>query len=158
MFSIRLMQQGDLRPLAAVYVRAFQDPQLMEKWTEDTAFLLLADWFRRQPDLAFVAVAGDELVGAFISGIRPWWDGYHLVDGELFVDAAHQSKGIGSELIRRVVVTAKEKYNPVLWETYTFRSTDFPMTWYKRLGFREIEEWAMIRADIATVLNGLASG
>lgn len=151
------MTEEDLRPLAAVYVRAFQDPEVMEKWTEDTAYMLLADWFRRQPDLAFVAVEDNEWLGAFISGIRPWWDGYHLVDGELFVDGAHQGKGVGSELIKRVINTAKEKYNPVLWETYTFRGTDFPMTWYKRLGFREIEEWTMIRADISTVLQVLST-
>lgn len=156
MFSIRLMKEEDLRPLAAVYVRAFQDPQVMEKWTEETAYLLLADWFKRQPDLAVVAVDGGELVGAFVSGVRPWWDGYHLVDGELFVDIAHQGKGVGSELIRQVVVTAKEKYNAKLWETYTFRGTDFPMAWYKQLGFREIEEWTMIRADVDAVLEALS--
>ena len=154
MLSIRLMKNEDLASLAAVYVRAFAS-EINEKWTEERAYALLADWFRRQPDLAFAAESGGKLVGGFVVGIRPWWDGNHLVDGELFVDLEHQGTGIAGRLIRQTLVTAVEKYAPVIWETYTFRGQAFPMDWYKRLGFHEIEEWVMIRADVKQVLASL---
>jgi len=155
LLSIRLMRNEDLHHLAAIYVRAFANPEMNEKWTEQAAYALLSDWLRRQPDLAFAAESDNRLVGAFVVGIRPWWDGNHLVDGELFVNLEDQGRGIARSLIHKVVLTAVEKYAPVVWESYTFRGQVFPLEWYKRLGFQEIEEWVMIRADVAKLLANL---
>ncbi|MBY0358762.1 MAG: GNAT family N-acetyltransferase [Candidatus Obscuribacterales bacterium] len=152
---IRLMKKQDLYELAAVYVQALDHANTNEKWTEQSAYALLSDWFKRQPDLAFVAELDHKLVGAFIVGVRPWWDGNHLVDGELFVDHKYQGRGIARELIRQTLITAIEKYAPVSWESYTFRAQEFPLTWYKRMGFKEIEEWIMIRADVAELMINL---
>lgn len=149
------MTADDLPALAAMYVRSFADPALGEHWTEPAAHALLANWYARQPDLAFVAAEDSKLLGAFVVGVRPWWDGNHLVDGELFVDADSQGKGVAKDLIREVLLQAKAKYAPVVWESYTFKGQDFPLNWYKRMGFREIDEWVMIRADVADVLNKL---
>lgn len=154
-YNIRLMQSDDLSKLGSVYMRAFQDPELKEHWSETSAKALLSDWFRRQPDLAFVAEFERMLVGGFIVGIRPWWDGNHLVDGELFIDPEHQGRGLATKLIRQALTSANEKYSPVMWETYTFRSQEFPLNWYKKLGFREIEDWVMIRAGVLQVLESL---
>lgn len=145
------MKNEDLQQLAAVYVHALENV-MNEKWTEQSAYVLLSDWFRRQPDLAFVAESDHSLVGAFIVGIRPWWDGNHLVDGEFFVEPNYQRRGIGRQLIHQAVQVAVEKYAPVVWETHTFRGQAFPLEWYKRLGFQEIEEWVMIRANIKQIL------
>lgn len=155
MITIRPMTADDLPALAAMYVRSFADPALGEHWTEPAAQALLANWYARQPDLAFVAADDSKLLGAFVVGVRPWWDGNHLVDGELFVDSDSQGKGVASDLIREVLLQAKAKYAPVVWESYTFKGQDFPLNWYKRMGFREIDEWVMIRADVADVLHKL---
>jgi GNAT superfamily N-acetyltransferase len=154
-YSIRLMNSEDLDELAIVYLKAFQDPELGEDWSKQSALELISYWLQRQPDLAFVAEQEEKLVGAFIVGVRPWWDGNHLVDGELFVDPEYQKKGIGKELINKVLLVAKEKYAPLTWETYTFRAQEFPLSWYKQMGFEEIEEWVMIRANTESVLVAL---
>jgi GNAT superfamily N-acetyltransferase len=149
------MTDHDLHQLAAIYVRALES-EVNEKWTEQTAYALLTDWFRRQPDLAFVAEQDNRLVGALVVGVRPWWDGNHLVDGELFVDPEYRQRGIARNLMKQILLTAKEKYAPIVWETHTFRGQSFPLDWYQRLGFREIEEWVMIRADITKLLAKLS--
>ncbi|MDR3614521.1 MAG: GNAT family N-acetyltransferase [Candidatus Obscuribacterales bacterium] len=151
------MRDEDLHELAVIYVSAFADPELNEHWTEQAAHALLSDWLKRQPDLAFVAESNNKLMGAFVVGIRPWWDGNHLVDGELFVALEHQGRGVARQLVQHVVLTAVEKYAVVVWESYTFRGQEFPLNWYKRLGFREIEEWVMIRADVAELLADMQS-
>ena len=92
-------------------------------------------------------------MGGFVVGVRPWWDGNHLVDGELWVDPPFQKRGVAAALLRHALQVAQTKYAPLLtWDTYTFRNDDFPLTWYKRIGFVEIEEWVMIRAQVADVL------
>jgi GNAT superfamily N-acetyltransferase len=151
---IRLMTNDDLPVLSQIYVRALDDTD--ERWNQESAQALLSDWLRRQPELAFTAEYDNEIAGAFVVAVRPWWDGNHLVDGELFVEPKLQQHGIARHLLKRVLDEAMEKYSPVLWESYTFRNDTFPLTWYKRLGFREIEEWVMIRADIASVAKQLS--
>lgn len=174
------MREDDLPPLAAMYMRSFPSSATGEHWCEDTASALLGSWLKRQPDLAFVATAAGEgstisdtmaaidfgrvdgadgsaavLAGACLVGVRPWWDGNHLVDGEFFVDPLFQAKGVGTALLRHVLAVAKEKYNPVCWDSYTFREEGFPLSWYKKLGFEEIDEWVMIRAPIDKLLSSL---
>lgn len=150
--SIKLATQQDLVPLARVYVSSLDAAQTDERWTEDSALALLTDWFRRQPDLFFAAEMDNKFVGGFVVAVRPWWDGNHLVDGELFVDPNSQNKGIARALIRHTLLEAVTKYAPVHWDTYTFNEQSFPLDWYYRLGFKPINEWIMIRADVREVL------
>lgn len=51
--------------------------------------------------------------------------------------------------------TAREKYGAVVWDTYTFRGFEHPMSWYQKLGFEEIKEWAMISGNIEEALKRL---
>lgn len=161
MTLIRTMTADDLHALSCMYVRALENSD--ERWNEPSAFALLSDWLRRQPDLAFVAevetdVQGSEetvLAGGFVLGVRPWWDGNHLVDGELFVDPAFARRGIAKCLLRHALAIAEAKYSPVVWDTYTFVEEGFPLNWYKRLGFQTIDEWVMIRADVKQLIAKL---
>ncbi|MBI4533039.1 MAG: GNAT family N-acetyltransferase [Candidatus Melainabacteria bacterium] len=153
MTIIREMNSADLGELATGYVQAVYRAD--EPWTDEAACALLTDWLQRQPDLAFVAQVDGKLAGAIMVGIRPWWDGNHLVDGELFVRPEYQRKGIAAELMRVTINTAIAKYKPVVWETYTFRAQNFPLDWYQKLGFREINEWMMIRAEIKQLSDSL---
>jgi GNAT superfamily N-acetyltransferase len=153
---IEQMTQLDLERLSAIYLSAFETIAADEHWTIESARALVEHWWRRQPDLAYVARIDNQPIAAFIVGVKPWWDGNHLVEGELFVDSAWQSRGIGSRLLRQVLNVAMEKYSAVVWETHTFRGNDFPLSWYKKLGFIEIEEWVMIRADVSAVVHKLS--
>jgi len=149
------MKEADLQALAQIYVDVYTDFDVGEKWTVPTAKDLLEYWLKRQADLAFVAELDGELVGGFVAGVKPWWDGMHLVDGEVFVHPKHQKSGVGTELSKVMYKTALDKYNVVAFDTYTFSKTDFPLKWYKKQGFKEIKEWTMISADVKEVLDYL---
>jgi GNAT superfamily N-acetyltransferase len=159
------MTANDLSALSSIYVRALENSA--ERWNEQSALALLSDWLRRQPDLAFVAEvevveklqakdSGETaLAGGFVLGVRPWWDGNHLVDGELFVDPTFARRGIATLLLRHALGIAEAKYSPVVWDTYTFVEQGFPLNWYERLGFQTIDEWVMIRADVKQLIAKL---
>ena len=153
--DIRLIREKDLDKLAEIYTETYRIFDVGEEWTKKSSYDLLDYWLKRQPDLCFLAEYQGEMVGAFVAGIKPWWDGNHLVDGEIFVNPEHQRKGIGTELSRHLLRTAIDKYGVVAFDTYTFRLTDFPFRWYKSLGFEEINEWVMISADPQKVLERL---
>ncbi len=151
--SVRLMQESDLNTLARIYCEVYRVFDVGEQWDEASAYKLLDYWLHKQPDLAFVAEVDAKPVGAFIAGIKPWWDGNHLVDGELFVQPEYQSKGVGTQLSRTMFQTAVEKYQATVWDTYTFAKYDFPLTWYKSLGFEPNEDWLMISGDLKQALK-----
>lgn len=154
--QIELTSFDQLPELASIYVRSLEF-NADEHWTDKSALRLLSDWHRRQPELFFTASADAQIMGGFVVGVRPWWDGNHLVDGELFVDPRYQKRGVAGALLRHTLQVAQAKYSPLLtWDTYTFRNDDFPLTWYKRIGFAEIEEWVMIRAQVTNVLTKLS--
>jgi GNAT superfamily N-acetyltransferase len=141
------VRRKDLRKLSEVYAAVYREFDVGEKWTAKKAYTLLEYWFQRQPDLAFVAESEGKIVGGFVAGIKPWWDGNHLVDGEIFVHPEFQRKGIGSLLSMAMFRKAMKKYNAKVWDTYTFRGK-YPLKWYRSLGFREIGEWTMISGDL----------
>jgi ribosomal protein S18 acetylase RimI-like enzyme len=153
--EIRKFDETDLDELAEIYIRSFAGAS-QESWTHSSARKLVAYWLKRQPDLAFAADCDGVLAGGFIVGVKPWCDGNHLVEGELFVDPRFQRRGAAIELLRHTLRVAVQKYAPVEWETYTFRGDKFPLSWYRRIGFEEIEEWVMIRARTDRITRALA--
>lgn len=151
--DIRLAKESDLVRLGEVYSSVYDVFDVGEKWTPETAKKLMEYWLKRQPDLFFVAEEGEQILGGFVAGIQPWWDGNHLVDGEIFVDPDYQGKGIGSRLSRTMFETAIDRYNASVWDTYTFKGPKHPLSWYKQMGFEEIEDWTMISGDIRKALK-----
>jgi len=149
------MQKADLQRLAEIYVDVYTAFDVGERWTTATAKQLLSYWLDKQPDLAFVAAYENKIVGAFLSGIKPWWDGNHLFDGELFVHPDYQKKGIGTELSKALYQKAVETYNVTHFDAHTFRKTEFPLKWYKAQGFMVNEDWVMISGDVKKVMGKL---
>lgn len=152
--KIRNVQEEDLQKLAEIYAEVYDKFDVGEKWTKAAAYEISKYWLKRSPDLCFLAEEDERTVGAFFVGVKPWWDGNHLVDGEIFVHPECQMKGIGTKLLKFVLKYALEKYDAVRWDTYTFRDK-YPARWYKSIGFEEIDEWTMISGDVKKILSKL---
>ena len=71
------------------------------------------------------------VAGAFVSAIKPWWDGNHLMGGEIFVSLGYQKKGIGRELAKALFRKALKKYKVTNFDAYTYIKTKFPLSWYE---------------------------
>jgi aminoglycoside 6'-N-acetyltransferase I len=96
--NIRSIKKEDLKKLAEIYTEVYRLFDVGEKWTKESSFKLLEYWLNRQKDLCFLAEVENEIVGAFVAGVKPWWDGNHLVDGEIFIHPKFQKRGIGKFL------------------------------------------------------------
>ena len=91
---IRLVKKEDLNDLAKVYTAVYKAFDVGERWEFDSSHQLMNYWLKRQLDLFFVAEVENKIVGGFVGGIKPWWDGNHLVDVEVFVHPDYQKRGI----------------------------------------------------------------
>ncbi len=154
MVNIRLVREADLPKLSEIYKAAYNPLNIGENWDSDTALKLMRHLYDEQGDLFFVAEE-EAIVGGIVALVKPWWDGNHLTDGEVFIDPHHQNKGIGTKLINRLFTESLEKYKAISWDTFTHRVHEYPLKWYKSIGFKEIEQWVMITGDIKEVLERL---
>ena len=153
--DIRLAKENDLGELSEVYAETFNKSDVDEHWTKEAAYNLLSYFLKRQPDLAFIAAANSRIVGGFFAEIKPWLDGNHLYEGELFVHPDYQKLGIGKALSKKMFEVSIKKYNASVWDAVTFRNKEFPISWYKKLGFKEIDELVMVSGGLKPALKTL---
>ena len=153
--QIRQMQKGDLEQIAEVYTLVYQKFDIGERWTVETSKKLLSYWFETQPDLAFVAEYESKVIGAFVAGIKPWWDGNHISDGEIFVHPDYQKMGVGTKLSIALYKKALDKYDVVSYDFFTFKKIRFPLSWYLSQGFVKNEDWTLISGEINSIVSNL---
>ena len=156
MIEIRQGKCSDIPPLSEVYARAYTQGDNEEQWSVESARAFLEVSFHRQPDLLFVAAENEELAGGSWGAVRPWWDGIYLVDAELFVDPSHQEQGVGKRLMKHLVTAAQLRHKVNRIEAVTFRNSEFPLNWYKHLGFHPSSELVVIEAKVEDVLSKLS--
>lgn len=153
--SIRLIKENEIKEVAEVFKKVYNDFDVGENWDSKSATNLLKCLFDRQPDLFFIAEVEGKIVGGFVANIKPWWDGNHLVETELFVDTKYQKEGIGTKLSRKMYEEAIKKYNISTVEGATFKNKKFPLAWHKSKGFEENKEWVLISGDPKLLLKNL---
>jgi ribosomal protein S18 acetylase RimI-like enzyme len=152
--TIELANENDLPALGEVFAEVYSRFDVGESWTAETAKQLLSYWFKRSPELFYVARVEGRIVGAFVVDIKPWWDGNRAVDGEIFVHPEYQQHGVGAKLMKKVLTIAQSEYSVKSFDTCTF-ANKYPLNWYQKLGFKQTDDLVFITGDINTVLGNL---
>ena len=154
--KIRSAKSTDVPRMAAAYVAAFKDVDPSERWTQESAAELVRFLLRSQPDLSFVAELNGEIVGGISGMAKPWWDGCHLVQTEIFLAPKGQRHGVGSALFHHFLSVARSKYKASHMESITFKGLDFPSSWYVQLGFTDKDDWKVVFGEVKTLQEKLA--
>lgn len=153
---LTLKNKDDLEILAEGYANLYNNSVLKEKWTQQTALKLLEYFYKLCPDLFLVAYYNEKPIGAIMSGIKPWWDGVHLEDTEVFVLKDYQKMGIATKLYKQHFKLAIKKYGATTMEAHTYSDEKgFPLNWYKNLGFEIVNDWKIINGNILKLLEKL---
>lgn len=156
--KIRQINESDLPALGCAYVESFKAVDPSEEWTSERAVALLKFIYSKQPDLSFLVEENGEIGGGVLGMIKPWWDGNHLVETELFLIPSFQNKGAGTALFLHFLESAQERYQVNLMESLTFKNLEFPLSWYLRLGFEAKSDWQVMFGDVKRVIRGLKGG
>ncbi len=153
---IRNVKEADIKELAPIYKELYDDADIGEYWSIESAEKLLRYWYDKQKDLFFVAEENNQAIGAVVSGVKPWFDGNRLIDTEIFVSKEHQGKHIARELYKKHFEEAKRLYNCVSIEFHTYGDeNEFPQNWYKRIGFKKDDELIIMNASIEELLRNI---
>ncbi len=130
--QIRQTKIEDLPELTNIYCKAYDRLEFGENWSVETTKNLLSFYFDLKTFLGITAVANGEIVGAFFSFVKPWHDGNHLGEGELFVDTKYQNQKIGTKLMTEMMRIAKSKDCRV----HELVAYDAVAEWYKKIGMQ----------------------
>lgn len=134
-FEIQPLTDDLLESAADAYMRAFKETG--EDWSQQTALEFVKYMWGLSSDTFYVAVADGAVIGGVWGVIKPWLDGKHLADIELFVHPEHQEQGISLHLYKNLLEYSIEKYNIVEMEGVVDGTKEFPMSYYKSLGRKE---------------------
>jgi len=153
--TIRQVRPADFRALGKLYADFYNElDELGERWTWDAARKFISHFYSRQPDLCFVAEKDGRIIGAIMAAIQPWWDGNHLVEGELLVHSDfthHPSYATG--LLEKLLSTAEQKYQAVTWDTIVPTVIGHPFQHHEQLGFYETPVWKAVAGDVSSILR-----
>lgn len=154
--TIRPATEQDLPALAELYRLSYNSIHTLgEHWTAASAHRFIAHFYRRQPDLFFVAEFRHQLVGAAVTAVQPWWDGNHLVEGELFIDPAYRHKGVERKLLRALIAQARDTHKAIAWDTFMPTTEEHPFGSYEKIGFTEVPHWTALTGDTHKMLARL---
>lgn len=154
--SLRLAEEADFNALAEIYRDTYNAMDILEeRWTKEAAHKFISHFYRRQSDLFFVAEHDGIVIGAVVAGVQPWWDGNHLVEGELFINRRYEKTEIVKRLLKKLLIHARDKYKAVAWDTIMPNNDTHPLASYKQIGFSEVPHWKALSGDTYTLLNRL---
>lgn len=151
-----LKDKKDLEIIAEEYANYYNSSVLQEKWTKETVIELFQYFYNQSSDLLFIAYDNNNPIGVIMSCLKPWWDGMHLEDGEVFVCKEYRQGGVAKKLFKKLFDYAIEKYDATTFEAHAYEDENgFPYCWYKRLGFETVDDWKIISGDIKEIVNKL---
>ena len=154
MIEIKLAEKQDLVQCAEILREIYNNNVLSEGWTEESSNAICEFYFKLNPDLFFVAKDKMGVVGFTFSYIKPWADGNQLMLEELSVKENFRNQKIASKLLKNLVLVAKDKYNITCVNGTTYNSeNDMPYCWYKRIGFKKVEDLYLIESNPNDILN-----
>ncbi|MEI8061302.1 MAG: GNAT family N-acetyltransferase [Candidatus Berkelbacteria bacterium] len=151
--KIRNANLQDLDEMAVIFSDVFSKAS-DDKWTEESAKKYLEYCYNRRPDLMFVAVDAEKIIGGVFGEIYPLWDGQTLGEIEIFVNFEYQKSGLGKLLLKKIINEAKEKYQVINLGFSADMNKEFPMSWYSKIGMKK-SSWILMSGSIDEVLRNL---
>ncbi len=134
-YKYSTIKKYQLKELGSVYAECFNLADIGEHWSDKAATDFLTYLWKIQPDMFYIASSEGKIIAGIAGIIKPWCDGNHIHEIELFVHPEHQKRGVASELTKLLVQKALTTHSIVEFEGIADgKLHSFPLSWYKRLG------------------------
>ncbi len=95
----RLESIESLEKCAEVLMEAYNAEPWNDQWTKEKAWEKLTCFYNSPKFLGWMAIRENELVGACLGNIEPYYIGDYFYLKEMFVSVHSQRQGIGSQLM-----------------------------------------------------------
>lgn len=149
---IRLLKKSDIEKVSKLFVESYVKDEKSRRWQKKYAEKYILMIYRICKDLCFVAIEGEKIVGVSLNVILPEFNKEIIVSKVLLVHPNYRKQKIGSKLLKKVLSKAYNKYELKDIETSIYTLTNFPITWYEKVGFRTKKNYEITKANISNVL------
>lgn len=149
---IRLLKKSDVEKVSKLFVESYVKDEKSRRWQKKYAEKYILMIYRICKDLCFVAIEGEKIVGVSLNVILPEFNKEIIVSKVLLVHPNYRKQKIGSKLLKKVLSKAYNKYELKDIETSIYTLTNFPITWYEKVGFRTKKNYEITKANISNVL------
>lgn len=154
MITFKEVEEKDLSILASLYSVIYLNIRMGESWNYDTALSYMNYFYHYQPDLFICAYDDDIPIAAVMSTLKPYYDGLHLTETELFVSEDYRDQNIGKKLLEMHFELAIAKYDASRIDAITYiNNTDSPLDWYKKIGLRIADNLVVLHGDLENCLE-----
>lgn len=152
--KIELYDPSMVDSVSEIYCESFRNAYSSEPWTVENAKKFVIFMYKTQPDMFFVAKYENQIAGGAWGMIKPYVKGNCICETELFVAEKYQKRGVSKLLLKKLAEEALEKHKIYLFLGIADRDKDFPMSYYKKLGFDD-DEWTSIWVSPQELLKNL---
>lgn len=136
-FMIREMNYADIPACAEILCSVYNNDLWQCRWEHAAALEYLSDIFNMPKFLGYVVVENGEILGGVFAREKVWWNNSEVYIEELFVKPAHQGRGYGTMLMKRVEQYVLE--NKLAGITLSTNRYAPAADYYRRNGFTDCE-------------------
>lgn len=87
--------------------------------------------------------------------LKPEYTKYIIASHILIVHPDYRRKKIATKLLTKIITKAKNKYEIGDIESSVNSLTNFPISWYESIGFKEKKHYTIVKAKVDNVLKAI---
>lgn len=152
---IRLFNKKDLEEATQLIISSYRKEDKKKKWTKEMAEKYLQMHLRMNKDLCFVATEEQKVIGIGLCMLKPSYNKVIIDSHILIVHPDYRRKKIATKLLKKMITKASNKYGIDEIESSVTSLTNFPISWYESIGFKEKKHYTLIKANIENVLKSI---
>lgn len=140
-----ITSEAELPACASILVEAYNAEPWNDQWTQGKALEKLACFYHSPKFIGFLAYEGNDLKGACIGNIEPYYTGDYYYLKEMFVSPTAQKSGIGKKMMDAVKQHLEQL---AIRQIVLFTSKDyFPFNFYEKEHFQTIDGMNMMHFE-----------
>lgn len=152
---IRLFNKKDIDEATRLILISYKKEDKKKKWTKDMAEKYLLMHLRMNKELCFVATENQKIIGIGLCMVKPQYNQVIIDSHVLIVHPDYRRKKVATKLLKKIITKANNKYGIDEIESSVTSLTNFPISWYESIGFKEKKNYTLIKANINKVLKSI---
>lgn len=152
---IRLFNKKDMEEVVKLVVDVYSKESKDKRWNKEMAEKFVFMHYRMNKELCFVATEKQKIIGIGLCMLKPEYTKYIISSHILIVHPDYRRKKIATKLLSKIVTKAKNKYGIGDIESSVNSLTNFPISWYESIGFKEKKHYTIVKAKVDDVLKAI---
>jgi N-acetylglutamate synthase-like GNAT family acetyltransferase len=141
----KIVSEEILPKCATILVMAYNSEPWNDEWTQEIALRKLQCFYHSPDFMGLLAFMDEQLVGACVGNIEPYYTGDYFYLKEMFVLPGSQHSGIGKAMMQYL---KNELTKLGIRQMMLFTSGDFfPFHFYEKSGFKTLENMVMMHYE-----------